>query len=290
MKRAEWPARQGAIVALALMLGYFAIDNHVPLYPWNNLAAAGPQWQSTLAGWLPGLFTVWALAHGSRWGVTFGAGWTVVWLLLQMQQWWLPYLFGPTPLHRDFRWYWAGGYALTLHILPARGARPVPNAEHLVLQALSLTAAIFTVRAALRMRARARMASPPYFHFAPSRFSYAERRDRIREIINNEHVLELLPPTFEVAVRIEAPIAVGVTLSEAHSTWIDAGSVETPYGLPRQPPNAQCPHGLVRVAVECVKRRSGGMGSFYGFEGYFVSLLVLIEDGKIWDARGDVAS
>jgi len=211
MKRAEWLARRGAI-ALALILGYLAIDNHVPLDPWNDLAAAGPQWQSTLARWLPGLFTV---------------------------------------------------------------------------------AAIFTVRAALRMRARnaaARMASPRYFHFAPSRFSYAERRDRIREIINNERVLERLPPTFEVAVRIEAPIAEGATLSEAHSTWNDAGSVETPSGLPRQPPNAQCPHGLVRVAVECVKRRSGGMGSYYGFEGYFVSLLVLIEAGKIWDARGDDAS
>jgi len=42
------------MVALGLMLGYFAVDNHVPLYPWNNLAAAGPQWPSTLAGWVPG--------------------------------------------------------------------------------------------------------------------------------------------------------------------------------------------------------------------------------------------
>jgi hypothetical protein len=78
---------------------YFAIDNHVPVYPWNNLASAGSQRPSTLAGWIPGLFTIWALARGSRWGITFGAGWTVVWLLLQVRQWWLPYLFGPTPLH-----------------------------------------------------------------------------------------------------------------------------------------------------------------------------------------------
>jgi hypothetical protein len=44
-------ARQAAVAALALMLGYFALDNHVPLRPWNNLPAAGPQWPSTLAGW-----------------------------------------------------------------------------------------------------------------------------------------------------------------------------------------------------------------------------------------------
>jgi len=128
-------------------------------------------------------------------------------------------------------------------------------------------------------------AAPRYFHFAPSRFSYAERRDRIREIINGERVLERLPPTFEVAVRIEAPIAVGATLTEAHGNWNDAGGVETPSDLPRQPPDAHCPDGLVRVVVECVKRRSGGMSSYYGFEGYFASLLVSLEDDKVWDAR-----
>jgi hypothetical protein len=32
-RRQQWPARRAAIIALALMLGYFAIDNHVPLYP-----------------------------------------------------------------------------------------------------------------------------------------------------------------------------------------------------------------------------------------------------------------
>ncbi|RPI55376.1 MAG: hypothetical protein EHM55_08050 [Acidobacteria bacterium] len=77
------------------------------------------------------------------------AGWTVVWVLLQVRQWWLPYLFGPTPPHRDFGWYWEGGYAQTLHILPARGVRPVPDAEQFVLQLLSLAAAFFTVRAAI---------------------------------------------------------------------------------------------------------------------------------------------
>lgn len=39
MRPDEWPVRRAAMVALGLMLGYFAVDNHVPLYPWNNLAA-----------------------------------------------------------------------------------------------------------------------------------------------------------------------------------------------------------------------------------------------------------
>ena len=45
MRPDEWPARRAAMVAFGLMLGHFAVDNHVPLYPWNNLVTAGPQWK-----------------------------------------------------------------------------------------------------------------------------------------------------------------------------------------------------------------------------------------------------
>ena len=140
-----------ALIALALMLIYFAVDNHVLLNPWNNLAQAGPQWPSTLAGWIPGLFTLWALWRRARWAVGVGAVWTVVWFLLQVRQWWLPYLFGPTPLHSDFRWYIEHGYTETLRILPQRGARPTPDLQHMTLQILSLSAAGLMVRAYLKL-------------------------------------------------------------------------------------------------------------------------------------------
>ena len=63
---------QRACIALALMLIYFTVDNHVGLNPWNNLAQAGSQWPSTLAGWVPGLFTLWALWHNASWAVGRG--------------------------------------------------------------------------------------------------------------------------------------------------------------------------------------------------------------------------
>jgi hypothetical protein len=88
-----------------------------------------------------------------------GAGWTAVWLLVQLREWWLPYLLGPTPLHCDFRWYWEGGYGETLRLLSAREGRPVPDLEHLVLQLLSLAAALLTVRAAVRLWSRATAAA-----------------------------------------------------------------------------------------------------------------------------------
>jgi hypothetical protein len=145
-------SRRKASIALALMLIYFAVDNHVPLHPWNNLAQAGTQWPSTLAGWLPGLFTLWALWRRVRWAIGVGAVWTIIWFLLQVRQWWLPYLCGPTPLHRDFGWYVAHGYTETLRILPRRGARPTPDLQHMTLQMLSLIAAVLTVRAYVRSR------------------------------------------------------------------------------------------------------------------------------------------
>ena len=82
-----------------------------------------------------------------------GAVWTIIWFLLQVRQWWLPYLCGPTPFHRGFGWYVAHGYTETLRILPRRGARPTPDLQHMTLQMLSLVAAVLTVRAYVQSRA-----------------------------------------------------------------------------------------------------------------------------------------
>ena len=87
--------------------------------------------------------------HGDAVGV--GTVWTVVWCLLQVRQWWLPYQLGPTPLLSDFRWYIERGYTETLRILPRRGTRPTPDLQHMTLQMLSLTAAVLTVRAYVNM-------------------------------------------------------------------------------------------------------------------------------------------
>jgi hypothetical protein len=114
----------------------------------------------------------------------------------------------------------------------------------------------------------------------------------VRLVLAEEHVLEQLPAARDVVVTIGAAVPPGATLDLAHGTWTRAGcrEVGTPGKLPRQAPYARCPAGLVRVTVECIDRRSGGMSSYYGFEGYFASLLVALEDGTVWDARGEAAS
>jgi hypothetical protein len=116
--------------------------------------------------------------------------------------------------------------------------------------------------------------------------------DRVREILEAIDFVSLVPPSQEIVVRVSPPLAPGTIVADAHPVWLP-GAVdarETPTGLPRQPAVAWCPEGVVRAEVDCVQYWSGGMGSWYGFVGYFVSLLILVDEGTVWDARAEVAS
>ncbi|MGZ3266043.1 MAG: hypothetical protein ACXWI4_10130, partial [Croceibacterium sp.] len=111
--------------SIVVMLAYFVVDNHVDLYPWNNLTTS--QLPSTLAALIPfGVYAT-AFALGVRWLMLVGTVHSYVWLALQIRQWWIPYLFGPTALRRDFGWYFANGYDRTIKILPEIDDRPIPD-------------------------------------------------------------------------------------------------------------------------------------------------------------------
>ena len=131
-----------AIGSQLVMLIYFTIDNHVDLYPWNNLRSPAAELPSTLFGWIPFVVIMLAFSFRLRWGMVVGTIYAYVWLLLQIRQWWIPYLFGPTPLHRDFSWYDDHGYTETLKVLPPIGDHPIPDLQHMVLQLLSLMVAV----------------------------------------------------------------------------------------------------------------------------------------------------
>jgi hypothetical protein len=135
-------ARIWAVVAMGTMLVYFVLVNHVNLYLWNNLVSS--QLPSTLAGVIPFAIYILAFAIGARWLMLIGVVHSYVWLLLQVQQWWVPYLFGPTPIHEDFSWYTEHGYSATIKFLPTIADRPVPDAQHIVQQVLSLVVVVVT--------------------------------------------------------------------------------------------------------------------------------------------------
>ena len=125
----------------SLMLVYFFLINHVRLSRFNNITRLGTQWRSTAVGLVPGMLIIATLASSKGLEVVLGAGWLWLWFALQIRQWWVPYLFGQTALHRDFRWYVAGGYDKTIRLLPERVGRPSPDLQHLILQFLTLLAA-----------------------------------------------------------------------------------------------------------------------------------------------------
>ena len=142
-----------AAATQATLIAYFLVQNHVNLAPWNNLAAAGPQLRSTLVGVVPGVGVLTALLIGGPRTRRIAAAWTWVWLSLQITQRWVPYLFDVHPLTQDGgQWYVDGGYDKTVHLIPTEAGRVVPDAQHNVLQLLSLLAAIMTTRVAATTR------------------------------------------------------------------------------------------------------------------------------------------
>lgn len=146
-----------AVATIVAMLTYFIVTNHVDLSPWNNLGVAGPQLASTLSGVIPFAIIATVFAIRIPWLMLVGMIYAWVWLLLQIQQWWIPYVFGETRLHRSFVWYVEGGYNETVSLLPEIAGRPVPDAQHLVLELLSLLVVITTTTALLHLwRARGR--------------------------------------------------------------------------------------------------------------------------------------
>ena len=117
-----------AITAQAVMLGYFLVINWIKLSPWNNLDRSGDQTLSTLVGVVPGVTVIGVLLFGGRRARRIAAVWTWVWLLLQILQWWVPYLTGLHPLTQDGgRWYFEGGYDQTVHLLPTEAGGWFPT-------------------------------------------------------------------------------------------------------------------------------------------------------------------
>jgi hypothetical protein len=114
---------------------------------------------------------------------------------------------------------------------------------------------------------------------------------RVGEILEQEQLMRFLPEAPEHRVRIEAVLEAGLSLTAAHAVWQQEFLETLPGVAPfaNQPISTLTPPGIVRVSCECVHGVSGGMSSYHGFRGCFVSLLVSIPQGCIWDARVEPA-
>ena len=115
----------------------------------------------------------------------------------------------------------------------------------------------------------------------------------VRRILHDKQVPSVLAKLGGRArFRIEAIVDQGQSLASAHANW-QPGSVSHVKGLApfaRQSADAITPGSLVRVTCECIEEITGGMSSYYGFRGHFVSLLISAPAGAVWDARVEEAS
>jgi hypothetical protein len=120
----------------------------------------------------------------------------------------------------------------------------------------------------------------------------ATEQRAVGEIIEAAIVLDHITRGAEVVVEVGRQIPSGLTPAEAHGQWRESyfPNVQTPVALPRQAFDGTTPAGLVHVLVSAVEKRTPGMGSHFGFEGYLLSLLVSLNERAIWDARGEQAT
>lgn len=150
-------AAHWAVGCQLLSAAYLQVVEWVPLAPWNNLTHGNGQAGLDLALLVAQLLTALAYARGRL--VSMVLGWLgyAVWLYLQWQSWWQPYLFGGRTVGPN--WY----FAHTWKVLPVWGDRPTPDANHMVLQ-LTLVAVLITsawaIRAVARSNSAFRQANP----------------------------------------------------------------------------------------------------------------------------------
>ena len=68
-----------------------------------------------------------------------GIGLYMLWLVLQIQSWWIPYIWGASDSYMKFYETWFGR---TYKFLPAIGSNPIPDALHVIMQLLILAVII----------------------------------------------------------------------------------------------------------------------------------------------------
>lgn len=133
-----WPARRLAAAAVLLLGGYLQLVEWVDLFPWNDVRRGNGQAGLNLAlAAVTPMLAAW-LWFSRRWAPLAAAAALGLWAWLQIQTWWIPYVItGASP---GWRRVWDRWFGETLHVLPRTADRLPPDLNHLVLQALILTA------------------------------------------------------------------------------------------------------------------------------------------------------
>jgi hypothetical protein len=152
-----------ALVLAVVTLGYYEFTTLVDLYPLNNVRGSTSSERRTeaITNGIPLLLSVILLAvsviPAVRWIAYLAVAAIGILAVLGLLLWWLPYLAGVTvPWATVPGTTWAElharTYAETIIVVPPIGDRPRPNLEHMILHALFLATAGFTLAYAIHRR------------------------------------------------------------------------------------------------------------------------------------------
>ncbi len=144
-----------SLAAQFLLAVYFQMINWFSLGLWNYQPGSIPMFSSISSGkiqWgdvgilcaflLP--FLLFIIAYRRRWNWLMWTGVVgySVWLYLQVQTWWVPYLFGASQHWQEI---YHRVFAHSTKILPSFGNHLAPDAMHLTIQLLLIVIVVYSI-------------------------------------------------------------------------------------------------------------------------------------------------
>jgi len=143
---------KAALVVQILLLGYWLAMELVNLFPWNDLAARAADYRldrSVAVTMLPLLALTGLFAIGLRPLAMLSVVGYALFLVMQVWTWWKPFILGAD---QEWEVRYAALFGRTLKLMPPTDTYLPPDAQHLVLQLLTLATVIVTGMAVARMQ------------------------------------------------------------------------------------------------------------------------------------------
>lgn len=111
----------------------------------------------------------------------------------------------------------------------------------------------------------------------------------VRSLVDKYDLYKWNIPKLTLEIEWE-PLEHGTTVYSSHIWCIDCiASIKTPNGLPRIENDIDVKQKWIKLEFNYINKRLGGMGSIYGYEGYYLSIIACLNELMIVDARGEMA-
>jgi hypothetical protein len=113
--------------------------------------------------------------------------------------------------------------------------------------------------------------------------------NQLKSLFKDSPLLRYYPPKSKVNIQVEISKRIPRGSDILNATIWNRDFVEqvnSPEGFPRLPLNSQAEGELLLVEILHITQNSGGMGSYFGYYGYYYSVIVDKNQPKILDVRG----